>query len=111
MIQSFKCGDTHALFITRKNKLWSSLRAVASRKLDQLEAAEHLDDLRSPPGNRLEPLKADRKGQHSIRINDQISGFDAQIAAIALAAEAPIATRNVSDFEHCGVEVINPWLG
>jgi predicted nucleic acid-binding protein len=40
-----------------------------------------------------------------------MSGFDAQIAAIALAAEAPISTRNVSDFEHCGVAGINPWLG
>jgi proteic killer suppression protein len=44
---------------------------IALRKLDQLEAAIGLDDLRVPPGNRLESLRGDRKGQHSIRINDQ----------------------------------------
>jgi proteic killer suppression protein len=71
MIQSFKCKDTHFLFTARKSRLWSTLRTVALRKLDQLEAAASLDDLRVPPGNQLEPLKADREGQHSIRINDQ----------------------------------------
>jgi proteic killer suppression protein len=45
--------------------------AVALRKLDQLDAAVKLDDLRVPPGNHLETLKGHRKGQHSIRINDQ----------------------------------------
>ena len=48
-----------------------SLRNVAARKLDQIDAAPILDDLRVPPGNRLEALKADRAGQYSIRINDQ----------------------------------------
>lgn len=47
--------------------LWS----IAARKLDLLDSAEELADLRVPPGNRLEALKADRAGQHSIRINDQ----------------------------------------
>src|SRR5688572_17710673 len=47
--------------------LWN----IAFRKLDQLDSAVQLDDLRVPPGNRLESLKGDRKGQHSIRINDQ----------------------------------------
>lgn len=45
--------------------------SVAVRKLDMLDAATRLDDLRSPPGNRLEALRGDRRGQHSIRINDQ----------------------------------------
>jgi toxin HigB-1 len=71
MIRSFKCEDTHKLFIARKSQLWSSEQSVALRKLDQLEAAATLDDLRIPPGNRLEALKGARRGQHSIRINDQ----------------------------------------
>jgi proteic killer suppression protein len=50
---------------------FQGIRAVALRKLDMLDAATRLLDLRAPPGNRLEALKRDRKGQHSIRINDQ----------------------------------------
>ena len=71
MIRSFACEDTHKLFITRKTRLWSSIRNVALRKLDQLEAAITLIDMSIPPGNRLEALHGSRKGQHSIRINDQ----------------------------------------
>lgn len=71
MIQSFKDGDTKILFETGASRRWNSIRSVASRKLDQIEAAIHLSDLRFPPGNRLEPLKGDRAGQHSIRINSQ----------------------------------------
>jgi toxin HigB-1 len=71
MIQSFRCKDTHELFIARRSRLWSNAQALALRKLDQLEAATSLDDLRVPPGNRLEALKTGRRGQHSIRINDQ----------------------------------------
>jgi proteic killer suppression protein len=50
---------------------WRSFETVALRKLDVVDAATRLDDLRSPPGNRLEALKGDRRGQHSIRINQQ----------------------------------------
>ena len=50
---------------------WRSIEGAALRKLDMLDAATRLDDLRSPPGNRLEALKGDRKSQHSIRINQQ----------------------------------------
>lgn len=50
---------------------WRSIEAVALRKLDMVDAATRLEDLRSPPGNRLEALKGDRRGQHSIRINRQ----------------------------------------
>jgi toxin HigB-1 len=50
---------------------WRSFEAIAARKLDMLDAAVQLNDLRSPPGNRLEALRADRKGQWSIRINQQ----------------------------------------
>ncbi|MEE5064254.1 type II toxin-antitoxin system RelE/ParE family toxin [Pseudomonas alliivorans] len=71
MIVSFKCGDTRRLFLHGKTRLWPALKAVAERKLAMLDAAVLLSDLRSPPGNRLEILEGDRRGQHSIRINIQ----------------------------------------
>ena len=71
MIVSFKDGDTEALAGGRRVKRLESVEAVARRKLRQLQVAGRLDDLRVPPGNRLEALKGDRAGQHSIRINDQ----------------------------------------
>ena len=71
MIQSFKCGDTEALHQRRRVARWTNIEAVARRKLDQLDAAGELVDLASPPGNRMEALAGKRKGQHSIRVNDQ----------------------------------------
>ncbi|MCH8479180.1 MAG: type II toxin-antitoxin system RelE/ParE family toxin [Wenzhouxiangella sp.] len=71
MIRSFRCKDTQALFETGRSRRFSAILAVAERKLTQLHAAETLEFLRSPPGNRLEALKGDREGQHSIRINSQ----------------------------------------
>jgi proteic killer suppression protein len=71
MIQSFKDEDTAELFQARKNRRWQSIKVVALRKLDSLNAAPVLSDLRIPPGNSLEAMSGDRKGQHSIRINDQ----------------------------------------
>ena len=71
MIQSFACNETHALFITRRSRRWSGCDTVALRKLDQLEAALSLNDLRVPPGNRLEALAGDLSGRHSMRVNDQ----------------------------------------
>ena len=71
MIVSFKDADTMELFTERKSRRWASIAKVALRKLDQLGAAISLDDMRIPPANRLEALKVDRKGQHSVRINDQ----------------------------------------
>jgi toxin HigB-1 len=71
VIQSFKCSDTQALFSRKRVKRFVNIEAVARRKLVQLNAAATLDFLRAPPGNRLEALKGDRAGQHSIRVNDQ----------------------------------------
>lgn len=71
MILSFKCADTEALARGRWVKRFAGIESVARRKLRQLEIAGRLDDLRVPPGNRLESLKGDRRGQHSIRVNDQ----------------------------------------
>jgi len=71
MIQSFKCKDTRALFEGASPRRFRAIQRVAERKLAQLAAAQTLEFLRSPPGNRLEVLMRDRVGQHSIRINDQ----------------------------------------
>ena len=71
MIVSFKDADTEALAAGRRVRRFVSIEAVARRKLRQLQIAGRLDDLRVPPGNRLEALKGDRTGQHSIRVNDK----------------------------------------
>jgi toxin HigB-1 len=70
MLKGFRCADTQALFETGKSKRFSNVANVAIRKLAQLDAANTLEFLRSPPGNRLEALAGDRKGQYSIQIND-----------------------------------------
>jgi proteic killer suppression protein len=71
VIESFKCRDTAALFGGKRVARFANIERVALRKLTQLHIAGRIDDLRIPPHNRLEPLKGDRKGQWSIRINDQ----------------------------------------
>src|ERR1035437_93810 len=71
MIRSYRCKETAALFNLYASKRFQAIAKAALRKLDQLNTAEVLDDLRIPPGNHLEPLSGDREGQHSIRINDQ----------------------------------------
>jgi proteic killer suppression protein len=74
-IRSFGDPATADLFHGRKTarvrRLPQDIFGIALRKLDVINAAHKLDDLRSPPGNRLEPLKGDRAGLHSIRVNDQ----------------------------------------
>lgn len=72
MIRSFADKPTEALWRgIRPPELPPKIHKTALRKLTQLEAASNLDELRLPPGNRLEPLKGDRIGQHSIRVNEQ----------------------------------------
>lgn len=71
MIQTFKCSKTEALFNGQRAKQWVNIETVAMRKLAMMNRAAVLSDLNIPPQNRLEALKGDRKGQHSIRINDQ----------------------------------------
>jgi proteic killer suppression protein len=71
VIKGFRRADTQALFETGKSKRCGAIITVATRKLTQLDAAATLEFLKSPPGNRLEALEGRRKGQHSIRINDQ----------------------------------------
>ena len=71
MIKTFKCPDTQALSKGDRVKRFMNIATVARRKLRQLEIAARVGDLRVPPGNRLEALKGDRAGQHSIRVNDQ----------------------------------------
>ena len=68
---SFGDRDTERLVAGERVRRFASFEAIARRKLRQLEIAGRLDDLKVPPGNRLEALKGDRKGQMSIRINDQ----------------------------------------
>ncbi|HXU32293.1 MAG TPA: type II toxin-antitoxin system RelE/ParE family toxin [Thermoanaerobaculia bacterium] len=71
MIVSFKCSETEALAAGRRVRRFGGIESVARRKLRQLQIAGLLEDLRIPPGNRLEALKGDRSGQYSIRVNDQ----------------------------------------
>ena len=67
----FKCSDTEALHQRRRVASFANIESVARRKLDQLAAAHTVMDMKIPPGNRLEALSGKRKGQHSVRINDQ----------------------------------------
>ena len=71
MIRSFRSKDTEALFADLDVLRFRAFERIARRKLLYLHRARSLQDLRVPPGNRLEALKGDRKGQHSIRINDR----------------------------------------
>jgi proteic killer suppression protein len=72
MIKSFADRRTQELYITGKSKrIAADVARRAARKLEYIDLATRLNDLKVPPGNRLEALEGDRKGQHSIRVNDQ----------------------------------------
>lgn len=70
-IKSFKCPDTELLFQLRRVHRFVEIERPALRKLTQLHVAARIDDMRAPPGNRLESLAGDRAGQWSVRINDR----------------------------------------
>lgn len=70
-IKTFKCADTEALFQLRRMARFANIERPALRKLEQLDLARRIEDLRAPPANRLEQLKGDRVGQWSLRVNDQ----------------------------------------
>ena len=71
MVKTFRCTETQSLFNGTRVRRFVNIEAVARRKLEMVAAAKKLEDLRFPPGNRLEALKGDRAGQHCIRVNDQ----------------------------------------
>lgn len=71
MIRSFRCPDTQAIYEGQRSRRFAGIQRIIERKLQMLDDAAELQDLLAPPGNRLEALKGDRKGQHSIRVNDQ----------------------------------------
>ena len=72
VIQGFRCADTRELFETGTSQRFWAILNVATRKLAQLDAAQTLEFLRSPPGNQLEASRGNRAGQFSIRVNDQV---------------------------------------
>ena len=71
MIRSFRCPETRTVFEGGRARRFGNVRPMVERKLQMLDAAVALRDLASPPGNRLGALVGNRKGQHSIRVNDQ----------------------------------------
>jgi proteic killer suppression protein len=72
MLKSFRCKETEKIFLRQRSARFpTNVYRIALRKLLLLDAAEKIEDLRIPPGNRLEKLTGIRQGQHSIRINDQ----------------------------------------
>ncbi|MGB8583216.1 MAG: type II toxin-antitoxin system RelE/ParE family toxin [Candidatus Sulfotelmatobacter sp.] len=70
-MKSFRCAETERLHYRQRSRRFQAVGQIARRKLRQLDSATELRDLASPPGKRLELLHEDRKGQYSVRINDQ----------------------------------------
>lgn len=71
MIKTFRCKETEAISLGLRSRRFGNIELIARRKIRMLQSAAKLEDLKAPPGNRLEALAGSRKGQHSIRINDQ----------------------------------------
>lgn len=71
MIKSFKSKETEKLAFSGESRVYKSFERIALRKLDMIDAAIPVESLRIPPGNHLEILQGDRKGQYSIRINEK----------------------------------------
>ena len=71
MIRSFRDPETQRIYEGKRSRKWANIQRVIERKLAMLDGATSLSDLRSPPANQLEALVGNRRGQHSIRVNDQ----------------------------------------
>ena len=71
MIQSFADEDTEAVYLTGKSRRWGSIARIAARRLQAIDFTSAIEDLKNPPGNRLEKMKGDRQDRWSIRIDDQ----------------------------------------
>lgn len=71
MIRSFADEETRQLYLTGKSRRFGNIARAAARKIEAVDFAKALDDLRNPPGNHLEKLHGDREGEYSIRVNDQ----------------------------------------
>ena len=71
MIKTFRCSEAQQLSLGQRSRRFGNIAAAARRKLRMVQAATKLDDLKAPPGNRLEALVGDRRGQYRIRIDDQ----------------------------------------
>ena len=74
MIQSFADQETRTVYLTGTSRRWGNIARIAARRLEAVDFASAIEDLRDPPGRRLEKLKGDREGQWSIRINDRFRG-------------------------------------
>ena len=71
MIQSFASEETRQIYLTGRSRKFGTIARIAARKIEAIDFATKLEDLRNPPGNHLEKLHGDRGGQYSIRVNDQ----------------------------------------
>jgi proteic killer suppression protein len=71
MIRSFADAETQSVFLTGNSRRFARIGRVAARRMQAIDFASAVEDLREPPGNRLEKLRGDREGQWSIRVNDQ----------------------------------------
>jgi proteic killer suppression protein len=71
VIRSFADEETRQLYLTGKSRRFGNIARAAARKIEAVDFAKALDDLRNPPGNHLEKLHGDREGEYSIRVNDQ----------------------------------------
>ncbi|HUQ38932.1 MAG TPA: type II toxin-antitoxin system VapC family toxin [Acidimicrobiales bacterium] len=107
-------GESYTTAITLAEILYGIERLPSGRRKDLLRATA--SDIFSTFGDRVLPFDADAAAQYPLivegrdRLGRPIEGFDAQIASICRVGQAALATRNVKDFEHTGIEVVDPWL-
>jgi addiction module HigA family antidote len=108
MIRGFRDKKTESVFSGEMVKDFSGFRKVAERKLTMLDSALDLKDLLSPAGNRLEKLRGDRVGQHSIRINDQLRIFLSGRLTDPMRSKSPIITEGDHAMNKNGMRPVHP---